>query len=64
MAAGWAQTLIRENNNLSEIYMMCVCFPNSLYIGIIHHPAWHLGTEEGRELPRTGGDGAGRRTRE
>lgn len=28
--------LIRENNNLSKIYMICVCFPDGISMGLIH----------------------------
>lgn len=39
--AGCARILIRKNNNLSKIYMICVFFPDRIYIGIIHQLAWH-----------------------
>ena len=34
--AGCARILIRENNNLSKIYMICVCFPDGISMGLIH----------------------------
>lgn len=39
--AGCTRILIRKNNNLSKICMICVFFPDSIYIGIIHQLAWH-----------------------
>lgn len=39
--AGCTHILIRKNNNLSKIYMICVFFPDRIYIGIIHQLAWH-----------------------
>jgi hypothetical protein len=44
---GCTRILIRENNNLSKIYMICVCFPNGISMGLIHQ-AGRLAGDPGR----------------
>lgn len=51
--AGCAHILIRKNNNLSKIHMICVFFPDRIYIGIIHQRGLALarrGEEEEKKL--------------
>jgi hypothetical protein len=43
--------LIRENNNLSKIYMICVCFPDGISMGLIHQ-AGGLAGDPGRKAGR------------
>lgn len=43
--------LIRENNNLSKIYMICVCFPDGISMGLIHQ-ASGLAGDPGRKARR------------
>lgn len=43
--------LIRENNNLSKIYMICVCFLDGISMGLIHQ-AGGLAGDPGRNARR------------
>lgn len=43
--------LIRENNNLSKIYMICVCFLDGISMGLIHQ-ASGLAGDPGRKARR------------
>lgn len=43
--------LIRENNNLSKIYMICVCFLDGISMGLIHQ-AGGLAGDPGRKARR------------
>lgn len=47
--AGCAHILIRKNNNLSKIHMICVFFPDRIYIGIIHQLGLALARREKEE---------------
>lgn len=47
--AGCTHILIRKNNNLSKIHMICVFFPDRIYIGIIHQLGLALAKRETEE---------------
>lgn len=48
VGAGCTRILIRENNNLSKIYMICACFPYGISMGLIHQAADWLETHGGK----------------